>query len=232
MPISDCVENDSATPSPPPQSESPNPNEQVGDQQGIPADLQSQAKILKLIERTGYNIVQENGQRRYGGPPPGWGDRTVPSRGCEVFVGKIPRDCYEDELVPLFETVGRIYELRLMMNFGGENRGYAFVMFTNKSDAQRAIRELNNYEIRKGRSIGVCLSIDNCRLFIGGIPKNKTKEETLEEMKKVTSGVVDVIMYPSVMDKTKNRGFAFVEYDVCCFLFCFSNSSFHICCFQ
>lgn len=29
----------------------------------------------------------------------------------------------------------------------------------------------------------------------------------------VTDGVVDVIVYPSAIDKTKNRGFAFVEYE-------------------
>ena len=34
----------------------------------------------------------------------------------------------------------------------------------------------------------------------------------MEEMKKVTEGVVDVIVYPSAADKTKNRGFSFVEY--------------------
>lgn len=28
----------------------------------------------------------------------------------------------------------------------------------------------------------------------------------------MTDGVVDVIMYPSSTDKSKNRGFAFVEY--------------------
>lgn len=56
----------------------------------------------------------------------------MPPRGCEVFVGKIPRDMFEDELVPLFETVGQIYEFRLMMEFSGENRGYAFVMYTNR----------------------------------------------------------------------------------------------------
>ena len=30
---------------------------------------------------------------------------------------------------------------------------------------------------------------------------------------KVTAGVLDVIVYPSASDKSKNRGFAFVEYD-------------------
>lgn len=27
--------------------------------------------LLALMEKTGYNIMQENGQRKYGGPPPG-----------------------------------------------------------------------------------------------------------------------------------------------------------------
>lgn len=29
----------------------------------------------------------------------------------------------------------------------------------------------------------------------------------------MTEGVVDVIVYPSAMDRMKNRGFAFVEYE-------------------
>ncbi|XP_053314363.1 RNA-binding protein 47 isoform X2 [Spea bombifrons] len=168
--------------------------------------------LLALMERTGYTMVQENGQRKYGGPPPGW-EGLHPPRGCEVFVGKIPRDVYEDELVPVFENAGRIYEMRLMMDFDGKNRGYAFVMYTLKSEAKRAVRELNNYEIRPGRLLGVCCSVDNCRLFIGGIPKMKKREEILEEISKVTEGVLDVIVYASAADKMKNRGFAFVEYE-------------------
>ena len=54
----------------------------------------------------------------------------------------------------------------------------------------KAVRELNNYEIRKDRMIGLCRSVDNCRLFVGGIPKNKKREEILEEMRKVTDEVV------------------------------------------
>ena len=65
---------------------------------------------------------------------------------------------------------------------------------------------------RNGRLLGVCASVDNCRLFVGGIPKTKKREEILSEMKKVTEGVVDVIVYPSAADKSKNRGVAFVEY--------------------
>lgn len=47
-------------------------------------------------------MQQFNGQRKFWNP--NW-DKSIPPRGCEVFVGKIPRDLYEDELVPVFEEV-------------------------------------------------------------------------------------------------------------------------------
>ena len=81
-----------------------------------------------------------------------------------------------------------------------------------RSDSFTRQKGVNNYEIRKGRLLGACQSVDNCRLFVGGIPKSKKKEEILDEMRKVTEGVVDVIVYPSAADKSKNRGFSFVEY--------------------
>jgi Q family heterogeneous nuclear ribonucleoprotein R len=168
--------------------------------------------IEALLKRTGFPLRQENGQRKYG-PPPNWDPEVAePDRGCEIFIGKIPRDCFEDEIIPLLERIGPIYEFRLMMEYSGYNRGYGFAMFTTRDDAKKAVAVLNNYEIRKGRMIGICRSVDNCRLFVGGIPKNKTKEEILDEMRKVTDDVVNVIVYPSAHDKTKNRGFAFVQY--------------------
>ncbi|XP_074088371.1 APOBEC1 complementation factor isoform X2 [Macrotis lagotis] len=184
-------------------------NQKSGD--GL-SGTQKEGALRALIQRTGYSLVQENGQRKYGGPPPDW-DAAPPERGCEIFVGKLPRDLFEDELIPLCEKFGKIYEMRMMMDFNGNNRGYAFVTFSNKQEAKNAIKQLNNYEIRNGRLLGVCASVDNCRLFVGGIPKTKKREEILTEMRKVTEGVVDVIVYPSAADKTKNRGFAFVEYE-------------------
>jgi hypothetical protein len=41
----------------------------------------------------------------------------------QVFCGKIPKDMYEDELIPLFEKWGKIWDLRLMMDpMSGLNR--------------------------------------------------------------------------------------------------------------
>ncbi|XP_049628187.1 heterogeneous nuclear ribonucleoprotein Q isoform X5 [Suncus etruscus] len=174
-----------------------------------------EAKIKALLERTGYTLDVTTGQRKYGGPPP---DSVYsgqqPSVGTEIFVGKIPRDLFEDELVPLFEKAGPIWDLRLMMDpLTGLNRGYAFVTFCTKEAAQEAVKLYNNHEIRSGKHIGVCISVANNRLFVGSIPKSKTKEQILEEFSKVTEGLTDVILYHQPDDKKKNRGFCFLEYE-------------------
>lgn len=50
---------------------------------------------------------------------------------------------FEDELIPLFEKCGKIYDLRLMMDpLSGTNRGYAFVTYTNREEAERATVEV------------------------------------------------------------------------------------------
>jgi RNA recognition motif-containing protein len=134
------------------------------------------ASLIELMEKTGYRLVQINGQRRYGGPPPKW-EGPPPPKGSEIFVGKIPRNCFEDELVPVFEKIGVIYELRLMMDFSGSNRGYGFVMYSSPETADLAVKKLNNYEIREGRRIGVVKSVNNCRLFIGGLPSDKSEDD-------------------------------------------------------
>lgn len=48
------------------------------------------------------------------------------------------------------------------------------------------LSQCNNNEIRPGKHIGVCISVANNRLFVGSIPKSKTKEQIVEEFAKVT----------------------------------------------
>lgn len=43
--------------------------------------------------------------------------------------------------MPLFESAGAIWDLRLMMDpLSGQNRGYAFITYCNKDDAQKAVK--------------------------------------------------------------------------------------------
>ncbi|CAG2103906.1 unnamed protein product [Medioppia subpectinata] len=180
-------------------------------------------RLQDLVNTTGYEITQRCGQRFYG-PPPNWSDTDRPERGCEVFVGRLPRDLFEDELVPVMSSVAPIYQLRLIMDFSGTNKGFAFVTYTRRWAAIQAIRQLNNYEIRPNHRIGVTQSLDNCRLFLGNLPLNKTRQEVEEEISSKTKGVVNVIVYYNSYEsipngsngcdgQPKTRGFAFVEYE-------------------
>jgi len=166
-------------------------------------------KLRKLCEQFNMYYTIESTQRTITKN----GSNTVHEKGGEVFVGKLPRDVFEEDLLPLAHKYGELVEFRIMLDYSGYNRGYAFLTFKKRSEANAALKGLNNFEIRSGKLLGVCRSVDNCRLFVGGIPKSKKRPEIMEEMKKVSDGVVDVIVYPSAADKTKNRGFAFVEYE-------------------
>lgn len=46
---------------------------------------------------------------------------------------------FEDDLIPIFESSGHIWDLRLMVDpLTGFNRGYAFITYCIKEDAQNA----------------------------------------------------------------------------------------------
>uniref|UniRef100_A0A8C2ALQ4 Heterogeneous nuclear ribonucleoprotein R n=1 Tax=Cyprinus carpio TaxID=7962 RepID=A0A8C2ALQ4_CYPCA len=88
-----------------------------------------------------------------------------------------------------------------------------FLFFLNKINTFIQQGCCDNYEIRSGKYLGVCISVANNRLFVGSIPKNKTRESILEDFGKVTEGLQEVILYTQPDDKRKNRGFCFLEYE-------------------
>ncbi|XP_076276699.1 APOBEC1 complementation factor [Lasioglossum baleicum] len=178
---------------------------------GAPNECQLTIRLLEMLQRTKYELVQENGQRRLTAPEIVSGEKQR-VKGAEIFLGRLPRDCYEDELMPILEKIGRLCELRLMLDFSGSTRGYAFASFEDTKTARTACIKLDSFEIRPGHRIGVVKSVDNCRLFFGGVPKNKCKEEFLQELNKILDGITNVYLYPSAHDKTQNRGFIFVEF--------------------
>jgi hypothetical protein len=48
--------------------------------------------LQSILERTGYTLDVTTGQRKYGGPPPGW-DGPTPGNGCEVSSAFIVYSC-------------------------------------------------------------------------------------------------------------------------------------------
>lgn len=64
---------------------------------------------------------------------------------CEIFVGGLDRDAVEEDLRQVFEKIGEVVEVRLHKNpITNKNKGYAFVKFSNKEYAKRALLEMKN----------------------------------------------------------------------------------------
>lgn len=138
------------------------------------------------------NIIEEGGVRQIG-PPPGFiGNK--PPKECELFIGKLPIDICESELIPLCEQFGKIYELRLIMKNIGESKGYAFIRYIKADDAMKALKHLDGFQLRSGVHVAVCKSSDNRRLFISGIPEGKSEEEIMVEISKYTDGVCEITL--------------------------------------
>ena len=144
------------------------------------------------MDKTGYIIHQQHGQRIYSDPNY---SGPSPPPGTEVYVYRIPRDCFEDELVPVFSTCGKIYELRLMIEFSGANRSYCYVRYFDSEDARKAIRELQNYHIRPGFPLAVTQSVDNRKLCVKTVPALQygvTESQIATELSKQVDGVLRV----------------------------------------
>lgn len=107
-------------------------------------------------------------------------DGPTPGERCEVFISHIPRDTYEDLLIPLFSSVGPLWEFRLMMNFSGQNRGFAYAKYGTPALATEAILKLNGYMLEPKCYLCVRRSTEKRHLCIGNLPAATKQEELMQ----------------------------------------------------
>ncbi|THG99405.1 hypothetical protein EW026_g2934 [Hermanssonia centrifuga] len=77
----------------------------------------------------------------------------------ELYVAGVSKLVTKDELETLFETYGKIKEVRMGLDDKGQPKGFAFVEFEQEKDALAALAA-NNYELKK-RRIAVTLADTN-----------------------------------------------------------------------
>ena len=63
-----------------------------------------------------------------------------PSYNFELFVKNLPRNWYESELLAYFSSAGFVYQIRLLMEYSGRNRGIAFVRYTSQEDFNQSLK--------------------------------------------------------------------------------------------
>jgi RNA recognition motif-containing protein len=70
-----------------------------------------------------------------------------------IYVGNLPKKTTDEAVKKLFESYGEVTEVKLIKDqFSGELKGFGFVTMPTKTDAQKAINEVNGKEL-EGRAL-------------------------------------------------------------------------------
>jgi RNA recognition motif-containing protein len=75
--------------------------------------------------------------------------------GRKLYVGNLPYETGEADLQDLFARAGNVETVKVMRDMAtGRARGFAFVEMSTDEEAQKAIQELNEYQLG-GRGLTV-----------------------------------------------------------------------------
>ena len=72
-----------------------------------------------------------------------------------IYVGNLSPNVTEEDLKQAFEAFGQLESVKIIKDrYSGESRGFGFVEMPNDQEAQSAINDVNNTEL-KGRALKV-----------------------------------------------------------------------------
>ncbi|XP_071910853.1 uncharacterized protein [Coffea arabica] len=135
-------------------------------------------------------------------------------RRTEVFLGGLDKDTREEDIRKVFEQVGQVTEVRLVMNGNtGKNKGFAFLRFASAADAKKALEKYSAIKIC-GKQCGVRPVAGNDTIYLGNINKMWNNEDVVKLLKDARIEKIDkvtVMTDPSNFEQ--NRGFAFIEFE-------------------
>lgn len=175
-------------------------------------------------------------------PPPGFNDQIAPPPGFEepspavsaektnkmdkiartVFLSNLDFSVDEKRLHEIMSSSGEVLEVRLVKNYAGKSKGFAYVEFDSRASAQEALARDN--ELLEGRPIFISefnpgkdghqfkynTGLEKNKLFVKGFGTNITKESLatifgehgpIKEVRLVT------------YRNGHSKGIAFVEYE-------------------
>ncbi|BFU25066.1 RNA-binding protein TIA-1, putative [Entamoeba histolytica HM-1:IMSS-B] len=145
----------------------------------------------------------------------------------KIFVGGLQPEVNDDLLYKTFQKFGRVTDARVLkFTQTGKSKGYGFVTFIRKEDAETAMQMMNGEKL-EGRNIKVNwvtsniaskteqpkrsydeinneTSSQNCTVYIGNIPKN-VESDDLKQLLAEYGSIEEVRL-------NKDKGYAFIKF--------------------
>jgi len=143
-----------------------------------------------------------------------------------IYTGNLDDDIDESDLRTAFDVFGEILNVKVVRDpVTNKSKNIGFISFTNKPDAERAIREMHgamlktrpiktNWATRNQNQKKEELDYDevykgtdtsNCTVYVGGIP-NAVTDDTLRSSFSEYGKITDVRIFP-------DKKYAFIRYD-------------------
>jgi hypothetical protein len=167
------------------------------------------AEELLICDQQRYRVYQINGQKHVKLLDPD----QFPEPMSEVFASNLPRDLSVETLFVFFLRCGKIFEVRLLMDYSGSNRGKCFVRYMRVEASRRAVCCLDNEPITDDHRVSVNLSMDNTQLILKRIPAC-VPDDWLRAViwEAMGEGLVNISMKPSRIPFSKYCFCTFVDH--------------------
>jgi len=138
------------------------------------------------------------------------------TEGTRVYVGNLPFDCTQEELMSMFSEYGKVLQcFQPADRETGRPRGFAFIQMVDE-EANAAIEGLNG-SMFGGRQLTVNVSLPkgqsanrpkNTKMYVGNLSFNMEEEDVISVFSEY--GVVQDCYLPRERETGRVRGFAFV----------------------
>lgn len=103
---------------------------EFGEEELVEDDMPEQGEGAKSLEEEHMELTAAAKERKI-------------RKELEIFAGGLDRDAVEEDVKKAFEKIGEVVEVRLHKNpLTNKNKGYAFVKFSTKKQARRALSEM------------------------------------------------------------------------------------------
>lgn len=132
-----------------------------------------------------------------------------------IFIKNLPAEFTSKQLFDLFSQHGKISSCRVIYDAKGVCKGYGYVQFENKEDANTAMNSMNGKEVNGSKIEVLSFKAQRNRgntynnLFVKFIPKKYTDKD-LKNLFSSCGEIVSAVVMKEKPDSTENKGFGFV----------------------
>lgn len=133
-------------------------------------------------------------------------------KDLEIFVGRLPKDCTEEDITVAFSQFGEIVSIRIIPSASKKSNRIAFVRYMSTEAAKKSLAEFKDGVEVKGKRIKVSASQVKNTLYLKNICKSWTKEQVLLSLKSIGIEEFEMNLPDDPDTGGRNKGISFLKF--------------------